>query len=184
MTRKLLVAAVAALIMGWPRHAPADQLDKRLDALFGKLKSAAPADAQTVEKTIWKIWAETADIDARFPFARGLEAMGEENYREALDFFTETTRRAPNFAEAWNKRATVAYLMGDYAQSVSDIERTLALEPRHFGALSGLGLINLALDRDAQALKAFEAALAVNPHMPAVQARVKELKEKLKGKST
>ena len=186
MTRKSIVAALTALALAFlPQMAPADQTDKQLPGLFAKLKTArSAAEAQPIEAAIWKLWSETADDDARFPFARGTESMEEHEFKEALRYFTEATRRAPNFAEAWNKKATVEYLLGDYAASVASIERTLALEPRHFGALSGLGLINLQLDRDEAALKTFEAALLVHPNLTGAKARVKELKEKLAGKPT
>ncbi|MGQ0675737.1 MAG: tetratricopeptide repeat protein [Rhodospirillales bacterium] len=186
MTRKTIVAALAALALAlMPQAAPADQTDKQLPSLFAKLKLArSPAEAQPIEAAIWRRWGETQDDDARFPFMRGLESMEEQEFKEALRYFTEAVRRAPRFAEAWNKKATIEYLLGDYAASVASIERTLALEPRHFGALSGLGLINLQLDRDEAALKAFEAALEVHPHMAGARARVKQLKEKRAGKPT
>ena len=191
MTRKTVVATLAAAMVALAAalaHAPAaraDQTDKQLPALFAKLKAAStPAEARAVEAAIWKRWSETPDDDARFPFTRGLESMEEHEFKEAVRYFTEAARRAHNFAEAWNKKATAEYLIGDYAASVASIERTLALEPRHFGALSGLGLINLQLDRDEAALKAFEAALAIHPHLPGARDRVKQLKEKLAGKPT
>jgi tetratricopeptide (TPR) repeat protein len=190
MTRKTLVAAIAALAASLalalpPRAAHADQTDRQLPILFAKLKAAKSAtEARPVEAAIWRLWSETADDDARFPFARGLESMEEHEFKEAVRYFTEAARRAPNFAEAWNKKATAEYLTGDYAASVASIERTLALEPRHFGALSGLGLINLQLDRDEAALKAFEAALQIHPNLAGAKDRVKQLREKLAGKPT
>ena len=188
MTRKTIVAALTGLglalaLLAGP--AEADQSDKQLPGLFAKLKMARSAsEALPVEAAIWKRWSETADDDARFPFSRGMESMEEQQFKESLGYFTEAVRRAPNFAEAWNKKATIEYLLGDYAASVASIERTLALEPRHFGALSGLGLINQQLDRDEAALKAFEAALQVHPNLTSAKTRVKQLKEKRAGKPT
>ncbi len=191
MTRKTIFAAKAAvffalaLVFGQAPPTWADQGDKQLPGLFAKLKTAGSAsEAQPIEAAIWKRWSETQDDDARFPFSRGLESMEEQEFKEALRYFTEAARRAPSFAEAWNKKATIEYLTGDYAASVASIERTLALEPRHFGALSGLGLINLQLDREEAALKAFEAALQVHPNLVSIKARVKQLKDKLAGKPT
>ena len=90
----------------------------------------------------------------------------------------------PDFAEAWNKRATVHYLMGDYVASVHDIQQTLALERRHFGALSGLGMIYEAIGRPSAALRSFEAALAINPHLDATRQRIEELRRELEGSRT
>ena len=98
--------------------------------------------------------------------------MGEGRNEEALSAFTRATEAQSDFAEAWNKRATVNYLLGRFQDSVLDIQKTLSLEPRHFGALSGLGLINLAMGHDREALKAFEAALKIHPFMPGAKTHI------------
>ena len=149
--------------------ARADQTDPRLDLLFERLKKADVfATAYETEREIWRIWLEPPpDPDVATAMQNGLRAMDQADFATAVEAFDEAVRMAPDFAEAWNKRATVFYLIGDYRRSIEDVQRTLALEPRHFGALSGLGLINLALDRKADALAAFEAALAVHPFLPA-----------------
>ena len=85
-------------------------------------------------------------------------------------------------AEGWNKRATLYYLMGRHEESLADIDRVIKLEPRHFGALSGAGLVNMALERPEAALKAFKRALDANPHMPSAEARVKALERFLRGR--
>ena len=92
-------------------------------------------------------------------------------------------RAAPDFAEAWNKRATVHYLMGNFEASVADIRRTLALEPRHFGALSGMGLIYDAIGNQTAAMKVWEKALEIHPHLPGMKARIQELRAKAKGRA-
>ena len=102
--------------------------------------------------------------------------------RSASDDFSTVVAWAPDFAEAWRKRATVHFLMGDYPASIADLRRTLALEPRHFGALAGLGLIYLKLDEERAALKALEKALEINPHLPGTRQKVRELRDKLDGK--
>ncbi len=101
----------------------------------------------------------------------------------ALDDFSTAVAWAPDFAEAWHKRATVHFLMGNYPASIADLRRTLALEPRHFGALAGLGLIYLKLDDERAALKALEKALEINPHLPRTRQNVRELHERLDGKN-
>ena len=102
--------------------------------------------------------------------------------RSALDDFSTAVAWAPGFAEAWHKRATVYFPMGDYPASVAEQRRTLALEPRHFGALAALGLIYLKLDDERAALKALEKALEINPHLPGTRQKVQELHDKLDGK--
>jgi len=188
MTRKTLVALALSLILGLaapPRAALADQKDSRLPGLFEQLHDAAtPREALLLEASIWQIWGELEDDDVAFLYRRGVEAMSADRPDDALGFFTEVTKRAPEFAEGWNKRATVLFIMGDFAASVIDVEHTLALEPKHFGALSGLGMINQQLGRDAAALKAFDAALKVHPFLPGARLRAKELRDKLGGKPT
>jgi tetratricopeptide (TPR) repeat protein len=100
----------------------------------------------------------------------------------ALEHFTRVIEALPDFAEGWNKRATVNYLLGRFDASVIDIQKTLTLEPRHFGALSGMALINLSLDREREALKAFEAAMRVHPNLPGAETHIRELREKIRGK--
>jgi len=90
---------------------------------------------------------------------------------------------APNFAEGWNKRATALYLLGRYDDSIKDIAKVLELEPRHFGALSGLGLCNAQLDKEKEALDAFEKALAINPNMPGIRQDAEDMKKSLAAKS-
>ena len=87
---------------------------------------------------------------------------------------------APDFAEGWNKRATVHYLMGNYDKSLSDVAKTLALEPRHFGALSGRGLIYIELEDEKRALEAFEEALAIHPNLVSAAINAKALRERLR----
>ena len=110
--------------------------------------------------------------------------MGAGDTRTARAAFDLLVTRAPNFAEAWNKRATLLYLLGDDDGSVADVRRTLVLEPRHFGALSGLGLINARHGRPEAALHSFEAALAIHPFLPGARANVEALRQRLKGDPT
>ena len=100
--------------------------------------------------------------------SNGINEMSEGGYVAARDFFSEAIISSPDYSEAWNKRATVYYLMGEFSQSIADCEEVLKLEPRHFGALSGLGLIYTEMDNPELALDAFTRALKVNPFMPNV----------------
>jgi len=183
MHRVLVVLAMLGLVSSLPVRA--DQDDPRLPALFARLKTVATdSEARVVEATIWQIWSISADDEVNAMMQRGLQAMTDGNPKQALTVFDAMVQRSPYFAEGWNKRATVYYLLGDFDASVGDIEHTLQLEPHHFGALSGLGQIYLALDRDKAALKAFEAALAIDPHLTGVKAAVEDIKKKREGDPT
>lgn len=177
------LATAATLTFTAP--ASASQTDPRLDALFAQLQAADDVGtARMVEQEIWGIWLMSPDDAVNGLMAQGLRAVSAGNPSAALEFFDEIVKIAPDFAEGWNKRATVHYLLGNYADSVSDIERTIRLEPRHFGALSGLGLVNLALGNEKQALTAFEAALQVYPLMSGANSHIRELRDKIKGRDT
>jgi tetratricopeptide (TPR) repeat protein len=159
------------------------QNDPALPALFAQLRAAPSAEAAgPIEERIWRLWTISGVDEIDQLMAVGLNAMAGREADLALAVFDEMVKRAPDFAEGWNKRATVHYMLGKFDESVADIEKTLALEPRHFGALSGLGLINLALDRDAAALEAFETALKIHPHMAGADSTIRELRDKVKGK--
>ncbi len=176
------VIALALLVLAFA--AQAAQNDARLDGLFARLKSAAnPVEARLVEEAIWQIWLISNDARTDALMARGIVAMDRGANARALAAFDDIVKILPGFAEGWNKRATVHYLMGSYEASLGDIVRTLALEPRHFGALSGRGLVNLALGREEAALEAFEAALRIHPHLPGAKSHIKALRERLKGKA-
>jgi Flp pilus assembly protein TadD len=179
----LVLLLLLGAIGGSP--ARADQGDDRLGPLFERLKAAPDAAAaRPVELEIWRIWGEVADSDSRTLLARGTAAMNAGDARTARAAFDLLVAREPGFAEGWNKRATLLYLVGDDAGSVADIRRVLALEPRHFGALSGLGLVYTRQDRPADALRSFEAALAIHPFLPGARDNVEALRERLRGEPT
>lgn len=160
----------------------ADQNDPRLDTLFAKLHDQEGVHgARMVEQMIWGVWLESDSATVSLLMNRGVEAMGERRFEAALEAFNTIVELAPDFAEGWNKRATLFYLMGRFQDSLSDVEKTLDLEPRHFGALSGLGLIYTQLDDEEHALEAYEQALAVNPHLPLARLEVERLRKKVRG---
>jgi tetratricopeptide (TPR) repeat protein len=163
-----------------PSPAFADQSDGRLTPLFDALQKAGSADeAHAIEAIIWAIWAQTGSRELDLLLAEGSLAMSNDDYETAMRDFNEVVKRAPNFAEGWNRRATLHFLMGNYMESLADIDRTLALEPRHFGALSGLGLINLAMQRDRAALDAFQRVLKIDPMNAAARVNVELVKRRL-----
>ena len=178
-----LVAALLAASLAEVPDAVADQRDPRLAELFTALAEVSdPAQALPIEGVIWGIWLDGGDPALNEIMARGVKAMSANRLRDAADRFTELILAAPEFAEAWNKRATVYYLMDRYEDSVRDIERTLALEPRHFGAISGMGLIFLERGDEEGALDAFEKVLEIHPRARGARFHVERLRERLEGR--
>ena len=158
----------------------ASQSDQRLDPLFNRLQTTlSEVEAQTIEITIWKIWIESDQDEVNRLMQAGTSAMEKRDYETALKVFDKVVAIAPNFAEGWNKRATVHYLRKDFAPSIKDIQRTLNLEPRHFGALSGLGLVFMEMERYDSALRAFKDALKVHPHLRGAKANVDAIRKHL-----
>ena len=176
------IAALA--LFGLPAAAAADQTDSRLPPLFEILRTATSADhIGHAERAIWIIWLESGREDVDRLMEAGIQEMSGGRLRASIETFGEIIDLAPEFAEGWNKRATAYYLAGELDASIRDVERTLALEPRHFGALSGLGLIYLAKGDELGALRAFEATLVVHPRAPAARFHVQRLRSKLKIRS-
>lgn len=184
--RVLFWASLVCLL--WYGHAgpaSADQRDGRLDALFERLQAQQePADAAALEQQIWQIWIESEDAASSQLMRRGMAAMADGDHEVALEAFDDLVDQAPDFAEAWNKRATLYYLLGRLDESVNDIQRTLELEPRHFGALSGLALIYDAVENPEAAIRSLEAALEINPHLRGSQERIDGLRQRMKGTRT
>jgi tetratricopeptide (TPR) repeat protein len=191
MPRRPSVAVVTtAVVAGWliagsGEPGVADQQDPRLAGLFERLQETPDAtEAQAVEQQIWRLWLESNDAAIDQLMLQGIAAMHAQRYDAALQAFDRMVEQAPGFAEGWNKRATVHYLMGDWEASVVDIQRTLELEPRHFGALFGLGLIYDALEQPEAALRSYEATLELNPHSESTRLRIRELRRQLQGRPT
>ena len=158
----------------------ADQDDPRLDDLFARLHTiddAAAADRIT--RRIWALWRETDDAEVARAMERGARALAARDYEQAEAIYGRVVEMAPGYAEGWNKRATARYLLGRHAASAADIRRALALEPRHFGALAGLGLVYMRTDRERAALEAFREALAINPHLEGTRANLELLRERM-----
>lgn len=171
-----------ALFTGQPVRA--DQTDPALDDLFAKLQGPdAAASAAAVTREIWRRWLDSGSEDINQRMETGIIAMQAGYLRLAENVFAEVILRAPDFAEGWNKRATVRYLRSDYDGSIQDCARVLELEPRHFGALSGLGVIQVILGDDRLAIQWFERASAINPHLPGLQENISEARERLRGKA-
>src|SRR3954454_1936926 len=154
-----------------------------LDFLFGALKAAPDeASAKHVEARIWALWMQTSSDTAALLMSRAKAAMDAKNADVALKLLDAVIKLRPEYVEAWNRRATIYYLQNDSARSLANIEQVLSREPRHFGALAGLGMIMQELGDDKRALDAFRKALAVNPHLERVPDLVKALTEKVEGR--
>jgi tetratricopeptide (TPR) repeat protein len=154
-----------------------------LDFLFGALKAAPDeASAKHVEARIWALWMQTPSDTAALLMARAKAAMDGKQADVALKLLDAVIKLRPEYVEAWNRRATLYYMQNDYSHSLEDIEQVLSREPRHFGALAGLGMIMQDLGDDKRALDAFRKALAVNPHLEKVPDLVKTLTEKVEGR--
>jgi tetratricopeptide (TPR) repeat protein len=154
-----------------------------LDFLFGALKAAPDeASAKHVEARIWALWMQTPSDTAALLMMRAKAAMDAQQMDVALKLLDAVVKLRPDYVEGWNRRATLYYLRNDYAHSLQDIEQVLVREPRHFGALAGLGMIMQELGDEKRALEAFRKALAVNPYLEKVPELVKTLTEKVEGR--
>lgn len=158
----LLVVALLACIA--TTTAWSDQSDPALPALYDQLEQAVDASqAIEIESKIWQIWLQAPEGGATELLNKTVSAMQEQDLREALILSTQLVESYPDYSEGWNKRATLFYLMGNYDKSVNDIYETLKREPRHFGAIAGLGLIFQRRGDLEGALAAFEQVLAISP---------------------
>ena len=180
--RSLLV--VLACCMATGPQARADQHDPQLEPLFKRLHAAPDAaTAAVVEQSIWQLWLQHTDPKCRQLMQQGIGQLNTGELAAALATYNQLVKLAPDYAEAWNKRATVQYLLHDFAASELDIQQTLQLEPFHFGALSGRGLVKLAQRDYKGALAAFSATLEVYPQSISARNSVEELEIFLRRKS-
>ena len=159
---KILIVSISLLFAS--KIALADQNDPRLNNLFKKLNETENQDEiRDLISDIWNIWYEVDDPKVIEYFEKGIQAMNLRNYPLAIRFFNNLIEEDPNFAEGWNKRATVHFMMGNFDQSMEDIIKTLELEPRHFGALDGMGLIFIHQGQFQQAIDVYDKMLEIFP---------------------
>jgi tetratricopeptide (TPR) repeat protein len=138
------------------------------DALI-VLKGEDRSCAATAEAILWRIWCQSGDLEVDLLMRAGIEAMQAGNLEEAEKLFSRIIERSPDFAEGWNKRATVRYLRRDFAGSIADCQETLARNQNHFGASAGQGLCHLSRDEYREAAVCFRRALEIHPHLDAVR---------------
>lgn len=166
-----------------PAKLPKVDRTKNLDFLFGALKAAPDeVSAKHVEARIWAIWLQTPSDTAALLMARAKTAVDAKKIEVAIKLLNSVIKLRPDYIEAWNRRATLYYMQNDYARSLADIQQVLIREPRHFGALAGLGMIMQEIGDDKRALEAYRKALAVNPHLEKIPDQVKALTEKVEGR--
>ena len=178
----LSLAFIALAACGMQNRAPAHS-DPQLDALFSQLEQAPDETASArVESQIWSHWADSGSPTVNILVERAAAAEGEGDAQLALRFLEQASDLAPTFAEPWNRRANLAYRAHDYSGAIAAIQETLKREPRHFGALAGLGLIYEELGQDRAALQAFRSALAVHPHYEIARQGVHRLEPKVEGR--
>ena len=159
---KILIVSISLLFAS--KIALADQNDPRLNNLFKKLNETENQDEiRDLISDIWNIWYEVDDPKVIEYFEKGIQSMNLRNYPLAIRFFNNLIEEDPNFAEGWNKRATVHFMMGNFDQSMQDIIKTLELEPRHFGALDGMGLIFIHQGQFQQAIDVYDKMLEIFP---------------------
>jgi tetratricopeptide (TPR) repeat protein len=158
-----------------PAPDPTRTAAARLDALFAELAEPGREDWERIEGEINQIWSRSGSPAMDLLQQRGNEALEAEDYTTALEHFTALTDHAPTFAEGWNARATTFYAMGEYSLSIADVERVLALEPRHFGAIAGLGFIFESMGEPDLALRAMHEVQKLNPNRPNINEAVTRL---------
>jgi tetratricopeptide (TPR) repeat protein len=155
-----------------------------LDTLFEALKIAPDeSSAKAIEDRIWALWMVSGSDTCNILMSRAKMAADGQDYGLAVKLLDAVVELRPDYVEGWNRRATVYYLQKDYAHSLADIRQVLAREPRHFGALSGLGAIMQEIGDDKHALEAYRRALAIDPHLEHVGEVVKTLTEKVEGRA-
>lgn len=177
--KPLTMRIIAVLILlAYSLASPADQNDPALDDLFEQLAvTTSDEEASNITREIWQRWTANDDPDVSQLMQIGIRALNYSTYRKALQSFDRVIEIAPEFAEGWNKRATLYYHIKEYRRSIDDIKKTLRLEPRHFGAWSGLGLVSIAQENYSGALAAFKKALSINPHIPNIRRYVQKLED-------
>ena len=158
-----------------------DERDNKLNQLFIELKVNQSNDAFIVEQEIWKLWStHPTDMKLTARLEEGAQFVRTQQLSKAIEIFTEVIKLDQNWAEAWNKRATVFYMMGNFKQSQEDIDKVLALEARHFGALAGQGLVNIQLKNYEKAILSYQQVKEIYPSMQSPEIMIRRIEELMK----
>ena len=152
-----------------------------LDKLFLELKKNIPSLSSGIAQQIWMLWS-THPTDQKLTslLDEGSRLVQDQQLNRAIDVFSEAIELDPAWAEAWNKRATVFYMVGEFQKSQDDIDKVLELEERHFGALAGQGLVNIQLKNYEKAIKSYEKAQEIYPAMRSPKIMIKQIEELIK----
>ena len=181
--RQLIIIFISILsLQSWTN---ADDIrDAKLDKLFNELKVENSSLVFETEQKIWQIWSTHPSNDELTNMLnKGSNFVNNNQLSKAVEIFTEVILKDPNWAEAWNKRATVLYMLGKFQKSQEDIDKVLKLEKRHFGALAGQGLVNIQLENYEKAIMSYEKAQQIYPSMQSPKIMIKQIKELIKRKS-
>lgn len=180
---KILKSIVTALCLTIVLGAPVSSQGADIEQLFTDLARPETRDWQRIEQEIWGYWSKSGSDAMDLLLERGRDALQAGDIDGAIEHFTALTDHAPEFAEGWNSRATAYFQAGLYGPSLGDIRRTLALNPRHFGAMSGLGMVLEQLDQPARALFAYRQVQAIHPHRPDLEDTIRRLEKQVSGTS-
>lgn len=162
----------------------ADNIEKKLDELFNELKNNNVSSSYEIEQKIWKLWSTHPNNDKlTIMLAEGSDLVNEQKFDKAINVFNKVIELDPEWAEAWNKRATLLYMVGEFKKSQEDIDKVLELEQRHFGALAGQGLVNMKLENYEKAIMSYEKAQKIYPNMKSPKIMIKKIKELIKKQS-
>ena len=171
------LAALLGVMLGTNALAQNGGSSTMLDTLFAKLQTATdPMAIQSLEAAIWEQWVMVPDSAQRELMMRGIAEMQHRELKQSVETFSKLIEIAPDLSEAWNKRATAYWLLGNFPASLSDICETVRREPRHFGAYSGLGMIRAEMGEYPRAVAAFELAKKHNPHIIGIDDEIQRLK--------
>ena len=181
-TLHTLTDDILKLVVSWRERQASVPAHDRLDRLFQRLQTPPPVDnAYEIEDEIWDIWIAGNERSGKHIMNEAIAAMAQKQYAAAEQRLDRLIAAYPDWAEAWNKRATLYFLQGRECESLSDVRRTLELEPRHFGAIAGFAQICIRNGDHRSAIIAMDVALQINPHLRALKAALQGMHEDGKG---
>ena len=177
--KKIIIFIIALFFL--TISSKANDRDDQLNRLFNELKINNVALVYGTEQKIWEIWStHPTDNKLTIELSKGTDLMQGSTLSQSIEIFSDLIELDPNWAEAWNKRATALYLIGDYEGSQKDIDRVLELEDRHFGALAGQGLVNIKLENYEKAIESYKRAQEIYPAMQSPKIMIEQIEQLIK----